>query len=327
MYDTPIAGRMSPSDSTPLRSSRRALLATLATAGVGSLAGCLDARGRSADRDGPPPSDADVGSPATDGTPDTSATTLRLTHTDPAAVDGPVVVYPTALRGWLRDAATGEEPIRVHGSAPVDAPTPMLTTLSAVELPADVGESGADDGRQVYEVRGEGGTRYDVLVGAEAVDAAPDDATPTPVGDLSETRRDLVRRAIDEQSRATVVPETRLGEWVRTEFFGGYVERDGQVYRGYEIRQTDAAFFSGEFWLVVSLAPVEASAAPTPVTRLTFPEISGVVRSAVDPVLSESKRSESLTTATVEDGETLAEFGAAHDYLLTHTALFEIERT
>lgn len=314
---------MSPSDPTALHRSRRALLATLATAGVGSFAGCLDALDRSAERDGPPPADADVGSPETDGTTGESVTRLRLTHTDPAAVDGPVVVYPTLLRSWLRDAATGEGPIRVHGSAPVDAPMPILASLSAVELPAD---ASGDGERQTYAVRGEGGTRYDLLVGAEAVESVPGDADPTPVGDLSEPRRDLVRRAISEQSRATVVPETRLGEWVRTEYFDGYVEQGGTVYRGYEVRQTDAAFFSEEFWLVVSLVPVAAADAPTPVTRLAFPEVPQAVRSAVDPVLSESKRAESLTTATVEDDDALREFAATHDYLLTHTALFEVER-
>jgi hypothetical protein len=321
---------MSPSDSAALHGSRRALLTTLAAAGVGSLAGCLDDRDRSADRDGPPPSEADTGTVA-DGTDDTDASSparLELTHTDPTAVDGPVVVYPPELRTWLRDAATGEEPIRVHGSAPVDAPMPILTSLPAVELPATVGADDGGDGEpQTYAVRGEGGTRYDILVGAEAVESVPGDADPTPVGDLSGRRRDLVRRAISEQSRATVVPETRLGEWVRTEYFDGYVEQDGTVYRGYEVRQTDAAFFSEEFWLVVSLVPVEASSAPTPVTRLAFPEVPQAVRSVVDPVLPESKQTESLTTATGEDDDALREFAATHDYLLTHTALFEVGKT
>jgi hypothetical protein len=315
---------MSPSDSIALRGSRRALLATLGTAGLGSLAGCLDELDGAVDRDGPPPSDADVGSPENDATTGGSPTQLRLTHTDPAAVDAPVVVYPPELRTWLRDAAESEEPIRVHGNTPVYAPTPMLTSLSAVELPADASGTG---GRQTYEIDGEGGTRYDILVGAEAVESVPDDADPTPVADLSKSRRDLVRRAISEQSRATVVPETRLGEWVRTAFFDGYVEQDGTVYRGYEIRQTDAAFFSKEFWLVVSLVPVATADAPTPVTRLAFPEVPQAVRSAVDPVRSESKQAKSLTTATVEDDDTLRGFAAAHDYLLTHTALFEVERT
>jgi hypothetical protein len=124
-----------------------------------------------------------------------------------------------------------------------------------------------------------------------------------------------------------VVPETRLGEWVRTEFFDGYVEQNGTVYQGYEVQQTDAAFFAEEFWLVVSLVLVATADAPTPVTRLAFPDVLDAVRSAVDPVLPESKRSESLTTATVEDDAgALVEFAAAYDYLLTHTALFEVER-
>jgi hypothetical protein len=318
---------MSPTDPTlPLR-SRRALLAAVGTTTLGGLAGCLDEIGRSPDRDGPPPSDADTGSSPAESTGpiDDSPTQLRLTHVDPADADAPVVVYPTELRTWLRDAAESDEPIRVHGSAPMDAPMPMLTALSAVELPAGFGDGEMDD-RQVYEVRGEGGTRYDILVGAEAVESVPGDADPTPVADLAESRRDLVRRAISDQSRATVVPETRLGEWVRTEFFDGYVEREGTVYRGYEVRQTDAAFFSEEFWLVVSLVSVPETEAPTPRISLAFPEIPDAVRSAVEPVLSETKQAKSLTTATVEDGGALVEFAESYDYLLTHTALFEIGR-
>jgi hypothetical protein len=317
---------MSPTESNSPPRSRRDLLATLGTVTVGGLAGCLD--DRSADRDGPPPADADTGT-AVDGTDDTDAGSpaqFGLTHTDPAAVDAPAVVYPPDLRTWLRDAAAGEEPIRVHGTAPVSAPMPILTSLSAVDLPAAVGGGSTDGERRLYAVRGEGGTRYDLLVGAEAVESVPGDAEPTPVGDLSEPRRDIVSRAISEQSRATVVPETRLGEWVRTEFFDGYVEREGTVYRGYEIRQTDAAFFSEEFWLVVSLVPVPESEAPTPVTRLAFPEIPEAVRSAIDPVRSKTKQAKSVTTTTVEDDAAVREFAAAHDFLLTHTALFEIER-
>ncbi|MFC5366489.1 hypothetical protein [Salinirubrum litoreum] len=322
---------MSPTESTLSPRSRRALLAAVGTATFGGLAGCLDEVGKSADRDGPPPSDADIGSSSANSSPDESAgrtdddspTQFQLTHVEPADVDAPVVVYPTQLRTWLRDAAGSEEPIRVHASAPVYAPTPMLTALSAVELPADEAGEGA---RQTYEIRGEGGTRYDLLVGAKPVESVPDDADPTPVADLSEGRRDLVRGAISDQSRARVVPETRLGEWVRTDFFDGYVERQGTVYRGHEIQQTDAAFFSKEFWLVVSLVPVPASETPTPTLGLAFPEVPEAVRSAVDPVLSESKQSTSVTTATVEDDSILREFAEEYDYLLTHTALFEIGR-
>jgi hypothetical protein len=183
--------------------------------------------------------------------PGTGRTRATETSTTPDgtlvlhAVDGepepPLRVYPTALRETLRTAATGDGPLRTTGSAHVYRPDPVLPDLETVALVDPDGEASG-----VYAVDCQGGTRYDLLVGAEAAHP-PTNATVTRVETLPAERRALAVAAVENEG-PRVYPETELGEWVRTEFFDGYVSHDGTTYRGTEVQQTDVAFFSTDVW-------------------------------------------------------------------------------
>ena len=86
----------------------------------------------------------------------------------------------------------------------------------------------------------------ELLVGAERSDP-PSDATVTAVTDLPEANRDLAVATIEDGSGdARVYSETELGEWVRGSFFGCHYRYEGETCRGYEVQQTDAAFFGDE---------------------------------------------------------------------------------
>jgi hypothetical protein len=293
--------------------SRRALLAWGVGAAATTLGGCLG--GLRSD-----------GSADDDGTSDEETTdddagavgAVRLTHVDPASVDAPVVVYSEAYRRWLPRAADTRDVLRVHGKSAGYAPTPVLTSLPAVELLTP------DHEGTTFEVRGEGGTRYELLVGARAVPdgEVPADADPTPLDSLTDARRQLVERAIDDAADARVYPESPVGEWVREDLFGGYVVDDGTVYEGYEVQQTDAAFFSKSYWLVFSLSPTDANDADP--VRLSFADVPPVARGPFDGLLSEAKGWTSETTP-VGTPEPVLAFAEEHDYLLTDTALLSME--
>lgn len=289
---------------------RRALLGAVAGGVTASLGGCLG--GLRGEGDGTRTDDG--------GTTDDDAGAVgavRLTHVDPAAVDAPVVVYSEAYRRWLPRAADTGDVLRVHGESAGYAPTPVLPDLSAVELPT------ADHEGTTFEVRGEGGTRYELLVGAREVpaDEVPDDADPTPLDSLTDARRQLVERAVDDAADARVYPESPVGEWVREDLFGAYVVDDGTVYEGYEVQQTDAAFFSRAYWLVFSLSP---GAEATDPLRLSFADVPPTARGPFDKILSEAKGWESETTPLGTPEQVVA-FAEEHDYLLTDTALLSME--
>lgn len=307
--------------------SRRTVLAALGAA-VGGVAGCLARRGggttKPTDRSPPTdrPSSTEAGVEPTAGSTTRAVsstpaeTRVRLTATEGAPSEGSVAVYPPKLREWLRTAAASDSPIRGHDEAFVYTPEPVLERFERVEL-------AGSDTSGVYELTVDGGTRYDLVVGAEAVDDP--DGQVTPITSLTDDRRTLVERAIDDGERATVVPESPLGEWVRTAFFGGYVSHEGQVYRGYEVEQTDAAFFSTEVWYVLSLSAGTADAqseGPATLDLTPLPDWFGTLveselgeqEGQIREVLSEPTRLSADAVRVVEETE----------YLLTHTALFTV---
>lgn len=227
------------------------------------------------------------------------------------AVDGgsetPLRVYPTDLREMLRAAVSGDGPIRTTGSTHVYRPDPVLPDFETVELVDPDG-----DATGVYAVDCQGGTRYDLLVGAEAANP-PTDATVTPVETLPEERRALAVAAIENEG-PRVFPETELGEWVRTEFFDGYVSHDGTTYRGTEIQQTDAAFFSTDVWYVLELSPTDTPAGVT----LDLSPVETAVRDVLDPLLEARSNDQATAEADGRIPGDVRSFLAGIDRILTH---------
>ena len=299
------------------RQTRRTLLAsTAALAGAG--AGCTSLRHAlergsdgtpGTDRDGPPPTDRPTRSPAP---------SLTLEAVDPPAA-GPeeeprtLTVYPESMALALRRAARIQGSYRTHATAFVEAPEPFWTRYGVVRLAGP--QNTASDGD--YEMDAEGGVRYELHVGADRLETPPSDADPTPLSDLPDERRELALDAVDYPG-GRVYPETALGEWVRTEWFDGYWEHDGRVYRGTEIQQTDAAFFSDQVWATVEMR--ETRADPQVVFELRAP--GDEVRDALDPMFEEWTKDE--PTATLDDPPAaVREYLEPTDLLATHTAVFE----
>jgi hypothetical protein len=294
--------------------TRRDLLAGVA-AGTASLAGCAGRPGNGAADTGTPtltPAEVPTDTPSPTPGPDT----LRFTEVD-GVVDGATVVYPELLRGWLLQAAASEEPVRVTATTPFPTPEPVMTRFDSVVL-----ESGDESVDGAYTVDCEGGTRYELLVGARSVEDVPENVTVTSLSSLSGRRREFALAAIGDE-RATVYPETPLGAWVRGEWFDGHFEYDGTVYRGTEIHQTDAAFFSEEFWMSLSLSPTADSNVGGP--RLSLADLGPDVRRSVDEALADWERNdEEAMYTTHELPESVRSFAERTDHLLTHTTAFEV---
>ncbi|WP_152041927.1 hypothetical protein [Salinigranum salinum] len=312
------------------RLHRRAVLASVASLGsTAGLAGCLGPAGGDTNPSTVRQSTADRTTRSTDGVTTTAKTTqttstmptkgrVRLRTVDGVPRDAPVVVYPSRLRAWLQRAATSEETVRGHDEAFVETPEPVLSGVDHVEL------AGPSDVSGTYATTVDGGTRYDRLVGAERVDAPPETATVTPLDALLPARRRLVERAIDDGRRATVVPESRLGEWARTRFFDGYVSREGVVYRGYEVQQTDAAFFSTTVWYVLSLSPTTDE--PADVVTLRLAAVPDSFVRIVEPHLVERSPDErDVRSEHRELSGDVVRFVDRTEYLLTHTAVFSVD--
>lgn len=174
------------------RCTRRAMLAVTGAL-VGGASGCSGLRhglegGPSvtpgANRDGPPPTD-------------TIERTLVLEAVDPplATDDGEppdMTVYPKSMGLWLRRAAATGETVRGHARAFVVTPVPFWTRYGTVRL-TGTDSAGAEG---VYAMTAEGGTRYELLVGATETPSPPAGTEVTPVSALSETRRELVLAVI-----------------------------------------------------------------------------------------------------------------------------------
>ncbi len=281
--------------------------------GAAALAGCA---GRNGETQSPGGTATETASPADGASTDTpTAGVLRLAPADLPA-DGSAVVYPGDLQEWLREAASTDTTLRVHATAAVENPDPPLPTFDRVRLQ---GPTAAVTGW--YGVRAEGGTRYRYKADAAAT-TAPDDATVTPVADLGPDRRDLAVAAItDDIDGRAFYPETELGEWARTEFFGGYVRYNGTVYQGMEFQQTDAAFFSTECWYVLSLERVSEGEGPT----LVLADIDRDIRDTVEELLDERDLPHESATRDADGAPASAvRFFENTDYLLTHAAVLRV---
>jgi hypothetical protein len=334
--DTSVSSTKS-SDDSPR--SRRELLSLGGTALGGTAfaaltasAGCLSRGGGTPTDEGSPsdtsaePSDTETTTDtATNDTKTDDSVSTETTESTPVTVtlrwvssvptDATATVYPRKLREWLRTAAKTGDTLRVSDETFVYDPAPLLLTFDAVELITDE-EAVAGS----YEVTGTGDTRYEILVGASEVDDPPADATVTPLSELSQKRRDLVARVVAGE-RVTISPETKLGEWVRTTFFGGYVRTDdGTVYRGTERQQTDAEFFSREVWYVFSLSPADVTAQH----RLRLREIPIDVRATIDERIAPWPSNREYTFETTTDSP-LGTFARETDYLLTHAGQLSVE--
>ena len=253
-------------------------------------------------------------STSTDVRTETPEPTVRLEPTAPPS-DSTLLVYPTDLRSWLRTAATEDRTLRVHATASVPAPNPPLSAYDRVQLT----DASADvEGR--YEVGLSSGIRYEYIAGAEAVDP-PEGAEVTPISSLSDERRSLVEAAVaGEWDRARFYPETRLGQWVRTQFFDGYVRADGTVYRGHEVQQTDAAFFSRECWYVLSLSLTDDGPAPS----LSLASVDPTVRRTLDDLFADRNPREAVTRAAGDLPQSFVRFAVETDHVLTHAGTFEV---
>jgi len=210
----------------------------------------------------------------------------------------------------LRRAASIEGTYRTAAAAFVEAPEPFWTRYETVRLAGP--DNTAADG--VYEMDAEGGVRYELLVGADRLDG---DRPAAQVSELEGERRELALAAIRNEG-PRVYPETELGEWVRTEWFGNRWEYEGTVYRGKEVQQTDAAFFSQQVWATVRMR--ETVGHPAVTFELRAP--GDAVRDALDPVFAEWSKDES--TATLEDPPAAVRaYLEPTDLLATHTTVVE----
>lgn len=287
------------------RCRRRSILASLGAV-AGSVAGCLAPAGSGS-------TGADGSQSSTQAPANRLPSRLRLEVVDGLPTDDTVTVYPPVLREWLRQAATQSTPVRGYDETFIEAPDPILARADTVEL------TGAGDVDGVYDVSVDGGPRYELHVGATPVDEVPADATVTDLVMLSTERRSLVERAMEERF-VRVYPETALDEWARTDFFGSYVRHDGTTYRGHEVQQTDAAFFSEEVWYVLSLS-AGAHEASSPLT-LGLGSIPDAVAERLEPLFSERQRA--ITSDPISLGAESRAFVEETPYLLTHTRVFEL---
>ncbi|WP_251342005.1 hypothetical protein [Haloplanus halophilus] len=282
------------------RPSRRRILA-----GVGPLLAGLAGCGSSSSSTPDPSTDTATAAP--------DPARLRFDPVPVANADegDRIGVYPPNLKAWIREAAAGDGPLRVDAPARVSSPDAPFVLFRRARVAADESDVAGS-----YAVRATGGPRYRYL--ADAREATPPaDATVTPVSNLPEDRRRLVRAAVSD--RARFYPETERGAWARRFFLGGYFRVDGTVYRGHELQRTDAAFFSETAWYVLDLDPIDGASAPT------F-DVGGVdagVRSVIDELLDRRNPTEAVTLDAGALPESVVRFVGERDYLLTHAALLK----
>jgi hypothetical protein len=301
-------------------STRRRFLALVGT-GTTGLAGCVGGSGGTATPQ-PDESPTHTSSPTPTPTP-TPEPVVEFTVVRDGfdALDAPAVVYPPNLRGWLRTAARRDEPVRAHGTASQYAPEPLLAGVEGLTLAAE-----EQDVAGTFRAEIAGGPYYEYLIGAERVDSPPPDATVTDLDALAAPTRDLAARAIDGNVR--VEPQTVAGQWYLGEWIGSYYRTDGRVYRGIEVQQTDAGFFSTDAYYVLDLSPDESASGPT----LDVRPVPGAVRSALDDGLARGVEklpgtsSPSFTVGPNLPGAALS-FARETDYVLTHTTLLSVAVT
>lgn len=317
-----------PSTPATARSSRRSVLRILCRAGAGvgavGVAGCLSRSPGTptGTRTTAPPTGSQGEPPSPTGTTaDPTNEVLELTVHPVAEAPTPFQVYAPTLADWLRRAADGET-VRAHAEVQFPMSHPVLPEFDggAIEL-VDAGDRSG-----TYEVIAAGGTRYHVLAGAETVESPPDDVEVIDYDSLVAGRRELVRLAIRGDPDARFYQETPLGEWARTEFLGGYVEYEGDVYRGHEVQQTDAAFFSREVWVVCSLRETDSPGSEP--WRVSLAETPEAVRTRVDQVYSKLQRDSTSASMEVPDlVEAVESYAESTAGLLSVTRAFELTVT
>lgn len=289
--------------------SRRAALTSVAL----TLAGCVGGEPTASPTDGY--TATETGKETSDSTP---AGTLSLEAIPARDVDDDLTVYPRDLREWIRTATTTDETVRTHAETSTYAPEPPLP---AFERAVIKDETQSRSG--IYDLAVEGGTRYELLVGAKET-TPPDSATVTQVKALPTDRRELALAAIGAESDADarVYPETALGSWVRNSFFGGYFAYDGTTYRGKEVQQTDVEFYAKVVWYVLSGTAVDAASAATTLRLATVPD---EVRAVVESLRDDADRPHSTeTTVRGETAATVEAFVAANPVILTHDAIYRL---
>jgi hypothetical protein len=296
------------------RTTRRRCLDLLAGGAVAGLAGCAGDPGTDASASGATPTGNESEPTETTPTGTVGPPVVRLVPVEDhreTRRTGRVSVSPADLVEWLRTAASSDHTLRTYVSTARDMPRPPLSALRDVRL---VDEASDLEGHCDLQV--ESGTRYRMLVGAEAVDP-PADAEPTPVGDLPPDRRDLAVAAIEDGSDgARVYPETARGEWARESFFGGHYSYDGETYRGYEVQQTDAAFFSDQAWYVIAASPARGGDDDA---TLGLPDLDDRVRAELEG----AGLGETVDELRIEDpSEALPEYVSGAAMVVTHLALF-----
>ena len=293
---------------------RRGLLASVT--GLAGIAGCLTDEPTTPTGSSSPNADAAETEPPTAGR-------VSLTPADPSEVDGPVTVLPDDLREWIRRAVAEETTVRAHGSGYVYParqtyePIPPLTGFDRLRVDDPTREAVGS-----YDLDAAGGVRYERVVGAEET-SRPDGDQATPISALPAARRELALAAIGAESDRgrRVFPETELGSWARTAFFGGYYSHDAAVYRGHEVRQTDAAFSATEVWYVFSLSATEAQSGQR--LSLALPDRRG--RALVEKVRREHEIVERMERDVAGWDAVAAEtLASEHPSLLTHDAVYEL---
>jgi hypothetical protein len=293
--------------------SRRDAVRRLGAAlcGLPGLAGCLGTGG-------PGATTTDGGTGPTTGTTTAPSTTdrrraVRFDHRDPSSLSAGTTtrLFTPSLARVLVAAARADGVVRTTAETYAPAPRPVLPAFDAVEI-VGADDAGVDG---TYALDVQAGTYYELLVGAEAVDPL-DDATVRGVADLPLDRREFVR---DVVGRATEVePQTRRGEFVRNAFFGGYWRLDGTVYRGHEVKQTDAAFSSERAWYALSATPADREA-PT----LSVRPVPGAVHDALDEPLSDH-RSGAVTYRDADPDGPVAAFARWTERTLLNDALLGV---
>lgn len=290
--------------------SRRSCVASLAGLTAGALGGCLSDVGGRTTGGSTATAEAETATSPPDG-----RSALRLVPLDEVPSGPSLRVYPWALARLLERGADADGPVRTHDRALLEGQRPLLPRFSAVRFAGERVPDGA------YALDLSGGPRYRWLFAATAVEAPPEGATVLGVSDLPADRRALALEAI-EGDRPSAYPETPLGTWARTAFVGGYLRHEGTVYRGRELRQTDAAFFAEDVWYVGRVAPTDEVSADAP--RLLLDPLPRPARRVVDDLLAAwAEQLDPVETDVSDLDESARAALAATDGFLTHVAAFE----
>lgn len=237
--------------------------------------------------------------------------TLSLRPSTGLAVDNSVLVYPKNLQRWIREAARSNITQRVRATTYMERPNPPFPTLGTIQL--------TDHDSQLngtFRVTGEGGTWYERHADAEVVEP-PESESVTPVEELSQSRADFVKTAIEQT--ATFYPETTLGEWIRLQFIDGYFRHEGTFYRGKRYRFTDHRNFNKKAWYIFSVDGSEAKPAPT----IRLGEINTELRELIDGMLVD--KAKGLSGIRSDQPPHINQFFEETSYLLTHSEIYYMD--